>query len=79
MENFRHIFVIFAILSGAFALPSTKESGKRLIKFSEEEPAKWLSQEEIETMSLSGHKIHFIDITDRKYPSELGRVNTNGK
>jgi acid phosphatase class B len=79
MQTFRQIVLVLALASVAFARPPTNDSGKRLIKFSEDEPAKWLSQEEVEALSLSGHRIHFIDITDRTYPTQVRRVNTNGK
>jgi acid phosphatase class B len=78
MQTFQQIVLIFAFISLTFARPSTNKSDKRLIKFSEEEPAKWISQADIETMSLSGHRIHFIDITDRNYPFNLRKVTTKG-
>lgn len=68
-----NVYLVFLLVLGVtaiFARPSSEgnvESGKRLIKTSEDKPGAWLTQEEI--TSLIRNKIGFMDITDRKYPT----------
>lgn len=60
----------------AIALSSPVQENKRLIKTSENEPAKWLSEEEI--FSLIAKKQNFVDVTDYKnYPDKSSNFDSS--
>jgi len=58
------ILGIGAICSLALPYNKVNQEGKRLIKLSEEEPAKWLTQEEV--FEVIRKQAHFVDITDHQ-------------
>jgi leucyl aminopeptidase len=64
------VILCFALISSVFSRPQTEEN--RLIKVQENEPAKWLTENEI--LALIATKTHFIDITDRTYPADLNNI-----
>lgn len=54
-----------AQLTTAFKKPVAPAEGMRLIKFSEEDPGKWVTEEEIQHIHMEdGSCSHFVDITD---------------
>ena len=61
---------VLVVLAGALARPSTDE-GKRLIRVSETETPKWLTEDEV--FELMRQKIHFMDITD--HPTRPAKKN----
>lgn len=67
-----------AVLVSSFP-QNPKDLGKRLIKTSEEEPSKWMDENEIWTNLIQKH-VNFIDITDYdEFPaSQVNEVNTKG-
>jgi len=60
------LLAVVAVVIHAHPSDSSAEEEKRLIQVSETEPAAWLSQEEI--LLLISNNIHFMDVTNRKYP-----------
>jgi leucyl aminopeptidase len=57
------LFLVLALTVGTFSRPSEHE-GKRLVQFTEEGPAQWLTPAEID--EAAALDINFIDITDHQ-------------
>jgi len=76
MRTFSVAIVLLALFGEISARPSSET--RRLIKTSEAELGKWLTQEEI--FDLVINRVNFMDITDRKFPTTLkGGPSTKGK
>jgi len=60
------IFLVIAVVGSTvgFLLPSELNNAKRLVQFGENEPAKWLSPQEIEKLVIED--VGFMDITDHQ-------------
>lgn len=54
--------ILISVVGITLASSVPLENGNRLIKTSENEPGKWLNQEEIFALIRAGQ--HFVDITD---------------
>ena len=61
MKLFLSLLAVLVVVAGALARPSTDEE-RRLIRVSETETPKWLTQNEV--FELMRQKVHFMDITD---------------
>ncbi len=77
MKLFFTLWVLAALcVAGVLSSPLSTEE-LRLIKTSATEPAVWMSQEDIE--ALSGKRINFMDVTNRKFPTGSKSKATRGE
>lgn len=61
-------------LSAALPAPDNRAAGLRLIKTSEEDPGKWVTEDE-KISQYAAKKIDYIDITDIRDPDTLARLS----
>jgi len=67
---------LLAVVVGEISARPSSEA-TRLIKTSEAEPGKWLTQEQI--LDLVRNRVNFMDITDKNFPTVTQDSSPKGK